>query len=96
MKNVASSIAFIAILGSLTPVMGQTPRPFWNIEKNPRLHDYTVVRYYAADRRLIGEERVSQPWIDIGRRRNVRKLDRRLQDYVLADSLNRVAALRKK
>jgi hypothetical protein len=68
----------------------QSQRPFWNVETNPSVYSYTIVRFYAADRRLLGEERIEKK-IDIGRRRILGKLDRKLSAYVLTDSLKRLA-----
>lgn len=96
MKKICFVLAMAAILVTATTGFAQTPRGFWNIEISPRVHNYTIVRYYAADKRLIGEERVARAWVDIRRRRIIKKLDRKLREYEMADSLNRVAQLGKK
>ncbi|MBL7852645.1 MAG: hypothetical protein JNN04_17205 [Cyclobacteriaceae bacterium] len=96
MKTIRLGALLLGLLTVYGLSAAQSPRPFWNIERNPRVYSYTLVRYYSADRRLIGEEKIARPWIDISRRRNIRLLDRRLRDHLIADSLNRVAVLRRK
>lgn len=70
--------------------------PFWVIEGNPHSQDFTMIRYYAADRRLIAEERVALKWIDISRKRNIRMLNKRLQQKLVSDSVARTPSTKKK
>jgi len=67
---------------------------FWVIEGNPGKQDFTIVRFYSGDRKLIAEERIAQNWIDISRKRNVKMLNRKLQQKLAADSLARNVALK--
>lgn len=90
MKKIHVCITLMVLLCMARYSSAQSARPFWNIEVSPREHPYTLVRYYSADRRLLGEERLTKR-VDITRRRSVRKLDKKLSTYVMADSLSRIA-----
>lgn len=68
---------------------------FWVIEGNPKNQHHVLVRFYAGDRRLIGEERMERAWIDLGRKRNLRLLNRKLQKQLDLDSITRMAAVKK-
>lgn len=85
------------VMFGLSPVAAQSRKDaFWVIEGNPSKQQYIMVRFYAADRRLIGEERVERKWIDLSRKRNLRALNRKLQQRLNADSVERIAVVKKK
>lgn len=69
---------------------------FWVIEGNPSLQGYTMIRFYSADRRLLGEERVDKKWINLNRSRNIRRLDKKLRQRLEADSLAKMAGLKRR
>lgn len=64
----------------------KTTRSFWVIEANPQKQNFTIVRYYSPDRKLIGEEVIKKPWIDIRKKRNIRMLDRMLAAWKARDT----------
>jgi hypothetical protein len=74
----------------------ESPKGFWVLEGNPKAQSYVVVRYYSSDRKLIGEEVINKPWIDIRKRRNIRKLDRLLAGRLASDSSLKAASLVKR
>jgi len=74
----------------------QTTRSFWVIEGNPQKQNFTTVRYYTPDRKLIGEEVIKKPWIDIRKKRNIRMLDRMLAAWKARDTTMKVTAVTKR
>jgi hypothetical protein len=68
---------------------------FWVVEGNPKTQTFVTVRYYTAERRLIGQEVIRKRWIDLSRKRNIRRLNQHLTGRLAADSLAQVAALKK-
>lgn len=75
---------------------GQSTRQgFWVVEGNPGVQEFVTIRYYTAEKRLLGEEVIRKRWIDLSRKRNIRKLNQKLAARMATDSLTRVAALKK-
>lgn len=74
----------------------QPTRSFWVIEGNPQKQNFTVIRYYSADRKLLGEQVINKSWIDIRKKRNIRKLDRMLLAWEAQDSTVKVAVASKR
>jgi hypothetical protein len=97
MKTMQKFLVLAAMISSGLSVSAQSRKDaFWVVEGNPSRQQYTIVRFYAGDRRLIGEERVERKWIDLTRKRNLRSLNRRLQQKLDADSVSRLAVVKKK
>jgi len=74
----------------------QPTRSFWVIEGNPQKQNFTVVRFYSGDRKLLGEQVIKKSWIDIRKKRNIRKLDRMLLAWEAQDSTLKVASAPKR
>lgn len=97
MKAMQNFLVVAAMILSGLKVSAQSGKDaFWVVEGNPSRQQYTIVRFYSGDRRLIGEERVDRKWIDLTRKRNLRSLNRKLQQKLEADSASRMAVVRKK
>jgi hypothetical protein len=97
MKAMQKLLVVAAMILSGLSVSAQSRKDaFWVVEGNPSRQQYTIVRFYSGDRRLIGEERVERKWIDLTRKRNLRSLNRKLQQKLDADSASRMAVVRKK
>lgn len=78
-------LTFITLLmGGLSSTGAQpTNKPvFWVVEGNVKQPDYTIVKLYDRQMRLVREERVEGRFLDIRKRRDKRLLNRRLEDWM--------------
>lgn len=95
MKTIA--ILILVVLSYEASAQQPLPnRSFWVIEGNPQRQNFTVVRYYSAERKLIGEEVIKKPWIDLRKKRNIRMLDRMLLAWKARDTTLKVAIVPKR
>jgi len=64
--------------------MAQTPgtSAFWVVEGNVKQPDYTIIRFYNDQLKLIKEERIDGKFLDIRKKQNQKLLNRKLEEYL--------------
>jgi hypothetical protein len=55
---------------------------FWVVEGNVKRPDYTIIRFYDDQLKLIKEERIDGKFLDIRKKQNQRHLNRKLEEYL--------------
>lgn len=75
-----ASFTFLTALPGLGATYSYTrPEGYWVIESNIVTKDFTWIRFYTEEGRLLYEEKIEGVSLDISRKKNVRMLNRTLK-----------------
>ena len=61
---------------------GLQAQPYWVIETNLRQKNFTIVKFFSADHRLIYEEKQLGVYLNPTRRRHKKRLDSMLENFL--------------
>ena len=61
---------------------GSQAQPYWVVETNLRLKNFTIVKFFSADHRLIYEEKQLGVYFNPTRKRHKKRLDSMLENFL--------------
>lgn len=65
---------------------GVQAQPYWVIETNLRQRNFTIVKFFSADHRLLYEEKQMGVYFNPTKRRHKKRLDSMLEGYLRSSS----------